>query len=790
MHGAERFKGEGTETSSKSRLRLSIGRRPYDVLRVLVLGGLLALCALVALLPANPIEVAIFEQLRAVPASSDPVWTVLTWFGSWLGIAAVAVFALYFKWVRLGLLCAVAGGGSWGVARTLDWLLRPRLLPPMPGVPPGAVFHFPSAAVAVMAALAVVTKPYLPGRVRHIGYVLTLLVAVADVHLGQHLPLGALGGALLGGAVGGVVHVIGGVPGRKVSEEVMRRELGLAGFEPVSVVPLQYRMFEPREFAVRTVDREVLRVKVVRRMRRRAGMWHRLGRLLTLMEVPDDPRLSTPHHEVEHEAYVALLAERAGVRTPPVLLAAGIKHAPPILVRRQIEGRRLSQIPVREIGDDLLRAIWGQVSALAAAGIAHHDLRAKNFLVDARGRPWLLSFTFGNAGAGAERRAQDLAEAMVSLAAVVGVDRTVETAIEVLTPEQLAAALKNLHPFALPRRIRQQTDIGRYLLAALRETLADRTGHPIPGFRSPVSTTTVVGLLMIGAAVYLLLPELSSMQEVLEALRGANWWWLGAAVVTGFGGIFFSAVSVVGSSRVRLPFWPTTAVQIAAAFTGRTTPGGVGFFGINLAFMERLGLRRSLAVGITVLNQAATGFVAFVVGVVGLFGAGMTGALGNLSIPTGWPVLLGVVGGLFAVGLVLGSPYGRRRLVRPVLDVARELLETLRYPVRAVQLCGGALGYLVVSGLGVGACLAAITPNFSWVAVVTVFVVANTVGHLAPAPGGLGAVEAVMIAGLDAVGIAPTAAVTAVLTSRLLTYWVPVLPGIAMFRYLQHRKVI
>jgi hypothetical protein len=33
-------------------------------------------------------------------------------------------------------------------------------------------------------------------------------------------------------------------------------------------------------------------------------------------------------------------------------------------------------------------------------------------------------------------------------------------------------------------------------------------------------------------------------------------------------------------------------------------------------------------------------------------------------------------------------------------------------------------------------------------------------------------------------------AVAAVLTSRLLTYWLPVLPGIGMFRYLQHHSVI
>jgi undecaprenyl-diphosphatase len=47
-----------------------------------------------------------------------------------------------------------------------------------------------------------------------------------------------------------------------------------------------------------------------------------------------------------------------------------------------------------------------------------------------------------------------------------------------------------------------------------------------------------------------------------------------------------------------------------------------------------------------------------------------------------------------------------------------------------------------------------------------------------------------MIAGLTALGTAPTVAVATVLTMRLLTYWLPVLPGIATFRYLQDHGIV
>ncbi|MGP4015728.1 lysylphosphatidylglycerol synthase domain-containing protein [Saccharopolyspora sp. 5N708] len=772
--------------SPRSRLRLSIGRRPRDFAQLGLVGGLLVLGVLLVLVPANPVEIAIYQQLGRIPAVSDPLWVALTWLGSWAGIAGVTALALYFGWIRVALLCAGSGALTWGLAQLMHHLLGARSVP----APLLGLFPFPAEEVAIVAVLVVVAAPYLGGSARYAGWGLTALVGVAVVHLGGHLPLDAVGGALLGWGVGTLSHVVWGAPGRKISDQVIYGELELAGLKPTSIVALRQRLLEPREFAVQTEDGRTLRVKVVRRLSRRAGPWYKIKRLLTLLDVQDEPRLSTPHHEVEHEAYVTLLAERAGVRTPEVVLACDVKHAPALLVVCQVTGRRLPELRPDEIDDELLVAIWAQLAALAEARIAHHDLRAKNILVDTENRPWLLSFTFSHPGADAARCAQDLAEALVSLASVVGTDRAVSTAIRALPGEQLAAALRNLIPLALPRRIRAQAERRRYLMAELRETLADGLGRPIPGFRSPVRPVTVVGLLLIGAAVYLLLPELSSMGEVLGAVRRANWGWLAVAVLTGFVAILLSSISVQGSSRIPLPFWRTFAVQMAAAFTGRTTPGGAGFFGINVVYLERLGLRRPLAVGVTLLNQAGTGAVAFVVAVVGAFGAGLAGTFRNLSIPTGWPVLVAVVAVLVVAGAVIGSPFGRRKIVGPALAVGRELFDTLRHPVRAVQLFGGAFGYLVVSGLGLAATLAAFHSEFSWTAVTVVFIVGSTLGHLVPSPGGLGAVEAALLAGLGAMGVPATAAVTAVLVSRLLTYWLPVLPGIAVFRYLQHHDVI
>jgi uncharacterized protein (TIRG00374 family) len=51
------------------------------------------------------------------------------------------------------------------------------------------------------------------------------------------------------------------------------------------------------------------------------------------------------------------------------------------------------------------------------------------------------------------------------------------------------------------------------------------------------------------------------------------------------------------------------------------------------------------------------------------------------------------------------------------------------------------------------------------------------VSSAAPTPGGIGAVEATLIAGLTSAGMPGTTAIAAVILFRLATFWIPLLPG-------------
>ena len=65
--------------------------------------------------------------------------------------------------------------------------------------------------------------------------------------------------------------------------------------------------------------------------------------------------------------------------------------------------------------------------------------------------------------------------------------------------------------------------------------------------------------------------------------------------------------------------------------------------------------------------------------------------------------------------------------------------------------------------------------------VVIAYAVANVVGTFSPTPGGLGAVEGVMIALLVGFGMPSAAAVAVVLVYRLINFWLPIPAGLATY---------
>ncbi len=792
--------GQPKRIGRYARLKLSIGRHPSDLVRMAVAAAVVLGCRLIAAAPGtNPVETAITSQLQRLPAWSAPIWEGLTWLGWWPGIVAAVGLALYIGRIRLGMSLAFSAVAAWLLAVVVSWTVAPRLVPP--GLQSGLVrgpsaggFAFPDARTAVIAALASVAAPYLSRVARNTSWILVVLTAAASVFLGENLPVGVFAGAALGWGMGKLFHIVMGAPGRRTSESAVQRALEQAGLQGARIVPVHRGLLRPQEYDLTAADGARLRMKIVRRLRRRAGPMHKLRNALASVDIEHEAGLSTPRHEVEHEAYVTLLAERAGVGTMPVVMAGEIEHGPPFLIAHVIEGRPLSSLSAKDISESLLDSIWADVLALGSARIAHHDLRAQTILIDGSGRPRISTFTFSRVGGPEGGYWQDAAEMLVSMASVVGPERAITSIRRAFPVEVLEHVLPYLQRLVLHRQLRRQLSAGAAALAELREGLAEEIEAHVPSFRLPVRPSTIIVLLIGGLAIYLLLPELSNIDQVLVLLARGDRRWLGTTVAIGFLAILASAISVMGSSARGLPVGKTIAVQVAAAFTGRTTAAGIGFYRINWVYLERIGLRGPQIVAVIGLNRIVTGMVSALGTILGIVVIGGAVPFDKAQLVLRWPVLAGVVVLLLAAVVFLASPLGRRRVLRPgaarVREMGQEIAPLLHKPLRAVQLTGGCVAYLLLSAAALATTLAAFTPSFPLVPVLAVFVVGSTLGQLVPTPGGLGAVEAAMIAGLTAIGVSPADAVAAVLSSRLLTYWLPVLPGIVAFRILQHRGVV
>jgi uncharacterized protein (TIRG00374 family) len=118
------------------------------------------------------------------------------------------------------------------------------------------------------------------------------------------------------------------------------------------------------------------------------------------------------------------------------------------------------------------------------------------------------------------------------------------------------------------------------------------------------------------------------------------------------------------------------------------------------------------------------------------------------------------------------------------------LLDVLASPRKLAEAVGGTLLQVVALVFCFYACIEALGAEVNVAALAVVQLVGNTVGSAVPTPGGLGAVEAALTAGLSALGLSTGLAVSAVLLFRIVSFWLPILPGWILWTQMQKRRLL
>jgi undecaprenyl-diphosphatase len=767
-------------------------RHPADVIRLVL--GLLLVAGLAVLAASDEVtrfEADLTRLLNDLPSALTDVLEACRWLGSLPAAGVAAALALLWRRPRLARDLVVAGLAAEVLTAALAALVdRGGPTELVRGVVERAtteVEGFPSPTTAVAAALAAAAAPYLPRTARRLTWVGVLLSGLAVVHLGAHLPLDAVGGAALGWAVGAGVHLALGSPSLRPTVDAVADALGAAGLGTVTVRVPHVDARGSTPFFATTAAGDELFVKVVGREQLDADYLFKAYRYLRLRSVEDEAPFATAKRAVEHEAYLALLAERAGVRTPPVVTVAPVAGGGTLLAQRRVAGQGLDEAGPEALDDGRLDDLWGQVAILRRARIAHRDLRLANALLDGEGRAWLIDFGFAEAAASDRRLAQDVAELLASGALAVGADRSVASARRVVGDEAVRAALPLLQPLALSGATRTGLKHRRGLLGEVRAAAAGDEEPPAPAPIARVRPRTIAMLVALGLAVHVLLPQVGELGRTADAIRDANWGWFAAAALASALTYVLSAVNLQGAVTVRLPVGRTTAVQLASSFANRLTPGALGGLAVNERYLEHNGLDRSEAVagvGLKSVSGALVHVPALLI-LVPLAGSDV----GDVTLPDGWEVLVAVSVLLAVAGVVVWTPVGRR-LRAPLAQGAGQLAGALRSPRRAAALLGGAAGTTALYALALAACLEAFGGGLSGLQVAAVYLGGAAISGVAPTPGGLGAMEAALVAGLTGLGEDSGSAIAAVLGFRLLTFWLPTLPGFFALRSLRREGAV
>jgi uncharacterized membrane protein YbhN (UPF0104 family) len=130
------------------------------------------------------------------------------------------------------------------------------------------------------------------------------------------------------------------------------------------------------------------------------------------------------------------------------------------------------------------------------------------------------------------------------------------------------------------------------------------------------------------------------------------------------------------------------------------------------------------------------------------------------------------------------------KLIPGLKSAAARLHRAAQNPVKMIMLSGGSVLITLAYVGALAASVQAFGGGPGVILIAAVYMGAAAIAAAAPSPGGLGAIEAALVAGLTGVGMAAGPAVSAVLLYRLATYWLPMAPGWLSWRALLRRAYV
>jgi uncharacterized membrane protein YbhN (UPF0104 family) len=771
-------------------------RRPTDVVLAIVSALVVVIAALMSKL-LTQLEESISEVVADVPSFFDTLWRLTFW-------APVV-------WAVVLILAAVVRGRG---ALTRDLLAAPALSFGLAAIVAGIVMddgagigdllfdvdgppYFPPGLLALATAVTSTASPHLSRPFRNFGRWLIAFQLVGTIMLGVALPSGASAAIAVGLFAAATVHLAVGSPGGRPTASRIRLALADLGVRvddlaPLSMQPEGVVLFEGSDAEGPLV------VKVYGRDAWDAQLLANLWRLVWYRGVERTVRLSRVEL-VEHEAFVTLLAERAGARVSHLVTAGSAGRSDALVVVRPLGDTIASQAGAADtpsaIDEAAVSGLWAEISRLHDAGITHGRIDLDRVVVIPDGTLALGDLSSATVTGEPEDAAKDRAQVLTLSILLLGEERGLAVA-RAFGDDTVVSVLPYLQEAAMPPLIRATLDDRKVELDNVRTRVSETLGadeQRLIKLRR-VTWGSLLNLALLGFAAFAMISLLGDidLDEFIDELTDADWWWLALALVLAQMPRIPSAMSTMGSINRPLPLGPLVTKEFAICYVNLAIPSSAARVAINIRFLQRFGVDATTAVSAGVIDSVS-GFVVQIFLFVALFfwsdvDFGITLDTSDLDgLLTIALIVVAVL--ILLVVLVCVIPAWRRHAL-DVLRKARAATAVLRNPTKALQLFGGNLLSQVLFAVAFGACVRAFGEELPLSTLVLINTVVTLFAGLLPIPGGMGVSEAGLTLGLTSAGLSSSTAFAIALAYRFASFYLPPVWGYFCYRWLIRRRYL
>jgi uncharacterized protein (TIRG00374 family) len=249
---------------------------------------------------------------------------------------------------------------------------------------------------------------------------------------------------------------------------------------------------------------------------------------------------------------------------------------------------------------------------------------------------------------------------------------------------------------------------------------------------------------------------------------------------------FVSAFIYTLLAKKKVKYLLTVSVQVACSFANRLLPSGIGGISLNIDYLIKQKHKPAEAASVSAMNSAValTSHIIMVVIALAISHPTFGNFMDDKKIPV-WPIVAICLVAASLVLILWGYKDLRKKILKLIKDTWANFLSFRYQPAKVILATLSAAAVTIFYVLGFYACARSVGLPITMLQAFLVYTIGVLLGTATMTPGGLGGVEAGLVGGLVAVYNDFGLAFSAVIIFRLLTFWLPILPGYLAFWMLQ-----